>query len=114
MARCVLEGVGASPSMPSSSDPGSNLGVDVETGGLTASFIVSEWIRGMLDLSPVTRGYGAAGGSCNIVGFGSYITTEALYPPRTMPADPDVHMGGGLDELIESIGQYENEAESWW
>ncbi|OTB10844.1 hypothetical protein K445DRAFT_27180 [Daldinia sp. EC12] len=37
-----------------------------------------KWIDDMLDLSPITAGYGRHGGS--IVGFSSYITRCALYP----------------------------------
>ena len=112
MARCVLERPGASPSSDPNLSP--NQDADVESDGPTAAFIVGEWIRGMLDLSPVTRGYGAAVGACNVVGFGSYVTAEALYPPHTASMSPDVHMSGVFDDVMGSMDQSGDGAEEWW
>lgn len=45
---------------------------------LDADLDILEWIDDMLDSNPVTTGYGRGGGS--VVGFGSYITKQALGP----------------------------------
>lgn len=102
MARCVLEGAGARASPPSVLDPDPDLLSDSATPGS----VVRDWIRCMLDVSPVTQCYGPADGSCNVVGFASYVTPEALYPP----AVDDTHHhnmmegGGGVDHVIGGMG----------